>query len=192
MATNTKEVPFTSVGSGKLNVATAGTARPLSDGVIALATASMTDTSIAFVAATASTGPTLTDSNSGFVTAGFTKGMSIRVTGSTSNDGTYRIANVVAGTITLTGETDLTGEAAGDTVTIYENVKIEAVDIHADSGNAGVCYVGNANVSSANGRVLQAEQSISIAVDDLSSIYVDAANNDEDVTFLFGYTRMSR
>lgn len=60
----------------------------------------------------------ITDSNNGFVTAGFVSGDRITVSGSTSNDGTYHLDTVAAGTLTLiTGDT-LTGEAAGDTVSI--------------------------------------------------------------------------
>ena len=75
----------------------------------------MTDTSIAFVD---SDPDTITDSNSGFLTARLRAGDTITVSGSTSNDGTYTIASVVAGTITLDAGDSLTAEAAGDTVTI--------------------------------------------------------------------------
>lgn len=76
--------------------------------------ASLTDTSIAFVDGGAGA-DTITDSNSGFGI--FTAGDIITVSGSTSNDGTYTIVSVVAGTITLaTGV--LTTEAAGANVTV--------------------------------------------------------------------------
>ena len=61
---------------------------------------------------------TITDSGDGFVTAGFMAGDVITITGSTSNNGTYTIATVVAGTITLIGGDSLTGEIAGDDVVI--------------------------------------------------------------------------
>ena len=44
---------------------------------------------------------TVTDSGSGFVTAGFKAGDLITVSGSTSNDGNYTIVTVAAGTLTL-------------------------------------------------------------------------------------------
>ena len=65
---------------------------------------------------------TITDSGNGLVEAGFDAGMHITVDGSTSNDGTYLIDSIVAGTITLDSADTLTDEAAGDTVTIVEAV----------------------------------------------------------------------
>jgi len=64
---------------------------------------------------------TITDSGSGFVTAGFVDGDKITISGSTSNDGDYTIDTVVAGTITLIATDELTTEIAGDNVTIVAN-----------------------------------------------------------------------
>jgi hypothetical protein len=77
--------------------------------------ATITDTSIAFVD---SNPDTITDSNNGFVTAGFQAGQTITVSGSVSNNNTFTIASVVAGTITLVAGDSLTAESAGATVTI--------------------------------------------------------------------------
>ena len=63
---------------------------------------------------------TITDSGNGLVTAGFEAGDHIVVSGSTSNDGTYLAATVVAGTVTLDPADTLTDEVAGDLVTIVE------------------------------------------------------------------------
>jgi len=82
------------------------------------AAASITDTTIAFVD---SNPDTITDSNNGFVTAGFIAGQTITVSGSTSNDGVYTIDTVAAGTITLITSNALTAEAAGDNVTILSS-----------------------------------------------------------------------
>ncbi len=59
---------------------------------------------------------TITDSGNGFGV--FTAGMIITVSGSTSNDGTYTIASVTAGTITLVDGDTLTTESAGANVTV--------------------------------------------------------------------------
>lgn len=59
----------------------------------------------------------ITDSGDGFLTAGFVVGNSITVSGSTSNNGTYVILAVTAGTIEI-ATASLTDESAGDTVTI--------------------------------------------------------------------------
>ncbi len=75
---------------------------------------------IAFVAGTpGSVAPTITDSNSGFVTAGFAAGDSLFVTGSTANSKTFTIGSVTAGTITLIMSNSLTSEVAGPSITIH-------------------------------------------------------------------------
>ena len=61
---------------------------------------------------------TITDSGNGFVIAGFQVGDRITVTGSTSNNGTYTVAGVTAGTITLADSDQLMAESAGASVTI--------------------------------------------------------------------------
>jgi len=58
------------------------------------------------------TANTITDSASGFVTAGFEAGETIIVEGSTSNDGQYLIESVAAGVITLAGSPALIVEPA--------------------------------------------------------------------------------
>lgn len=80
-------------------------------------TPTITAITIAFVDGGAGA-DTITDSGSGFVTAGFKAADLITVSGSTSNDGNYTIVSVVAGTITLATGT-LTAEAAGDSVTVF-------------------------------------------------------------------------
>lgn len=72
----------------------------------------MTDTSIAFVDGGAGN-DSITDTNSGL--AGFEVGDMITVEGSTSNDGTYTILSVAAGTIEVP-TASLTDEIAGDQV----------------------------------------------------------------------------
>ena len=79
------------------------------------ATGTINDTSFAFVN---SNPDTITDSNNGFVAAGFVAGQVITVSGTDLNDGTYTIAVVAVGTLTLSGNDELAVEAAGDDVTI--------------------------------------------------------------------------
>lgn len=88
------------------------------------------DTAVTFVAGetyTASTiaffdnnpaADTITDSAAQFVIEGFVIGDTITITGSTSNNGSYTIAGVTAGTITLDDAGTLVNEAAGASVTI--------------------------------------------------------------------------
>jgi hypothetical protein len=55
---------------------------------------------------------TITDSGNGFITAGFTVGQQLIVTGTTANDGVYTIAGVTAGTLTLSAGDSLADEVA--------------------------------------------------------------------------------
>ena len=72
-------------------------------------------TTIAFVD---SDPDTITDSGSGFVTAGFQSYQQIVVNGSTSNNGIYTAETIAAGTLTLASTDSLTAEVAGDTVRV--------------------------------------------------------------------------
>jgi hypothetical protein len=54
---------------------------------------------------------TITDSNSGFVTAGFSVGEKITITGSQSNDGVYTVGVVTASTITVQEAGSITNES---------------------------------------------------------------------------------
>lgn len=81
----------------------------------------ITDTTIAF----ADTDPdTITDSNNGFVTAGFLKGHIITVTGTTSNNTNFTVASVVAGTLTLVAGDTVTAEGAGASVTLDSTANV--------------------------------------------------------------------
>ena len=62
---------------------------------------------------------TITDTGTGFVTAGFGTTDKIRVIGSASNDGDYQLTNAAAGTLTMATAL-LTAETAGESVTIYQ------------------------------------------------------------------------
>jgi len=75
----------------------------------------MTETTIAFVD---SDPDTITDSGNAFVSNGFLAGEIINVSGSTNNDGDYRVQTVAVGTLTLAGDDALTTEGASASVTI--------------------------------------------------------------------------
>jgi hypothetical protein len=62
---------------------------------------------------------TITDTGTGFVTAGFASTDKIRVIGSASNDGDYQLTNAAAGTLTM-ATASLTAETASESVTIYQ------------------------------------------------------------------------
>lgn len=87
---------------------------------------------------------TITDSGEGFLDAGFVAGQSIVVSGSGSNDGSYTIAEVTAGVITLESTDDLAAEAAGETVTIYTPKKSYLLRIDATAA-AGTGFYGDSH-----------------------------------------------
>lgn len=89
------------------------TAELLVQGLLALFTAHVTGDTLAFVAGTDPQISTITDSASGFVTAGFEEGQTLIIEGSTTNDTvTNQIITIVAaGTLTLTTTEILTSEA---------------------------------------------------------------------------------
>lgn len=61
---------------------------------------------------------TITDSASGFISAGFTVGQKISITGSDDNSGTWTIANLLAGEIELEDNELLVDEAVGGRITM--------------------------------------------------------------------------
>ena len=63
-------------------------------------------------------GDKIVDSNSGFVTGGFSAGMDIRVYGSDNNDDSYRIKTITAGSIQTYDK--MTTETVGNSVTLYQ------------------------------------------------------------------------
>ncbi len=76
---------------------------------------------------------TITDAANDFVTAGLVIGDTVKVTGSTNNDGLYIIDTVTAGTLTLRTMDTLVNESAGAAVTISQQPTIICVDTNNDS-----------------------------------------------------------
>ena len=63
-----------------------------------------------------------------FVAAGFTDGMAIRISGSNADDGLHTIATVTTGTLTLTTNTTVTGETAGNVIYVMEDGNFYSLD----------------------------------------------------------------
>lgn len=61
---------------------------------------------------------TMTDSDSGFVDAGFTDNIDLHIEGSEDNDSIVHVDTVVAGTLTLASGEYLIAESAGETITL--------------------------------------------------------------------------
>jgi len=160
------------------------------------------DTSIAFnnnsgTPPTAATSDTITDSNSGFVSAGFLAGDKVTISGSTSNDGTYEIQTVAAGTLTLNFSGRLTTEIAGDTVTVekFQGIKIEdgvKVVLKAKADNTGEITVAGTAARALNTVTdyfsnyrLSANQGVTLQVKNLDEVWADATVTGEGLEILF-------
>lgn len=135
---------------------------------------------------------TITDSGSGFLTAGFQAGDQITVSGSASNDGTYVIASVVAGTITLLGRNDLTTEAAGATVKITAPKTVPdgiGVTIKAKNANGGVIHVADSSAKALNTSggsfTLRNNESLGLQVVNTDNIWLDTTVSGESVEVIF-------
>lgn len=87
---------------------------------------------------------------------------------------------------TACGSGQQTVESAGTPVQlIATSTPILSVTIKALDDNAGNIYVGGASVSATTGYVLGAGDAVSLDVDDLSDVYIDAANDDDGVSFIY-------
>lgn len=59
-----------------------------------------------------------------------------------------------------------------------------SVTITALTTNAGVIYVGGSGVTSANGYQLTAGSSVSLDINSLGAVWIDAANSGDSITYL--------
>lgn len=135
---------------------------------------------------------TITDSGNGFLVAGFQAGDQITVAGSASNDGTYTVASVAAGTITLLARNDLTTEAAGATVTLTapksvpDGISINIKAKNANTGNITVGYSSATALNTGTGWVsLDNNESIGVQVQNTDTIWLDATVSGEGVECWF-------
>jgi len=135
---------------------------------------------------------TITDSASGLLVAGFQAGDQITVSGSASNDGTYVIASVTAGTITLLGRNDLTTEAAGATVkivapkTVPDGISINIKAKKANTGDITIGYSSDTALNTGTGWMsLDANESIGVQAANIDNIWIDATVSGEGVEVWF-------
>ena len=79
-----------------------------------------------------------------------------------------------------------TVSVAGTAETLASTQECRFVIIYAKAGNTGNVFYGGSNVSSTVGGVLeQARDSGWFQVDNLSKIYIDAANSSDGVSYVF-------
>lgn len=64
------------------------------------------------------------------------------------------------------------------------SLTVKSITIKADGGNGGNIYVGDSSVTSSNGFVLSSGESVSLAIDDVSTVFIDADNSGEGVSWV--------
>jgi hypothetical protein len=179
---------FTNLGelyTGKFLVTASGTPEQLS--------AKKVGATIAFVSGLTGIGKdTITDSVSGFLTAGFQIGDTVAVSGSTSNDGSYKILTVTAGTITLNIVGSLTDEGAAATVKITANKTVPdgiPVVLQAGRTNTGTIYISSSTEKALNtageGKSMVAGDVFSVQASNLNQIWIDSTVSGEGVEIAF-------
>lgn len=95
----------------------------------------------------------------------------------------------VSGTVGITQPTAIaagrtTVTTAGTRVQMASVALVAGVTIKALPTNTGLIYIGGATVSSSNGFILSARESVFIAADNLNRFYVDSSVNGEGVSYL--------
>ena len=135
---------------------------------------------------------TITDSANGFLVAGFQPGDGITVSGSASNDGTYVIDTVTAGTITLLAKEDLVTEAAGAVVKLVASKSVPdgiSVSVKAKNANGGRITVGYSSATALNTAganfSLGNNETISLQVSNIDQIWLDATVSGEGVEVIY-------
>lgn len=135
---------------------------------------------------------TITDTGSNFLVYGFQEGDSITVSGSASNDGTYIVATVSAGTLTLLGKESLTTEAAGSAIKITADKQVPdgvAVTIKAKRANTAQICLADKSEKALNSSVgffsLAPNEAVTLQISKLSQVWVDAEVSLEGVEVIY-------
>lgn len=153
-------------------------------------TKKLISTGIAFVEGGQGVKDTITDTGSDFLNAGFLPGDSITVSGTVSNNGSYTIHAVVAGTITLNSQDDLTAESAGSSFKIVAPVSVPdgvGLRIKARAGNSGNIIVGHSSATALNtgtplaGWALDSSESVELQVSSSDVVWLDTTNSGDIV-----------
>ena len=141
---------------------------------------------------------TITDSASGFLTAGFQAGDFVTVAGSASNDSAtgYEIATVAAGTLTLRKGGVLVATVAGASITLdtLQGLKIEdgvKVTIKSRASNTGVMTLAPTSARAVNTVTgykrhvrFESNQSISVQIKNLKDLWIDSTVSGEGVEII--------
>lgn len=95
-----------------------------------------------------------------------------------------RVDVITPFTPTSSGSGQLNVTTAGTRVQLPSQA-CKAVSIAAKPANTGNVYLGDSSVTSANGRILDAGDTIDLAIDDLSRLYIDADTDGEGISYLW-------
>lgn len=103
--------------------------------------------------------------------------------------GNFPATQPISGTVGITQPTAIssgrtTVTTAGTRVQMASVVLTSGATIKALPTNTGLIYVGNVGVTSANGFILSARESVFIAADNLNRFYIDSSVNGEGVSYL--------
>ena len=86
---------------------------------------------------------------------------------------------------TINGNGVTTVPSPGTAVQLASNTATASITIRALSTNTGRIYVGTSSVSSANGFQLSASETVSLDLNNLNKIYLDADNSSEGVSYIY-------
>jgi len=78
-----------------------------------------------------------------------------------------------------------TVSTAGTRVQLSSSTAIKTVTIRSYASNTGLIYVGDSSVTSANGFQLSPQETVSLDIANLSSIWLDAQNNGDGVSYIY-------
>ena len=74
---------------------------------------------------------------------------------------------------------------AGTAVQLASSNAIKSITIRAKSTNTGIIYVGTSTVSSANGFQLSSQETVSLDIANISTIWIDSSVNGEGVSYIY-------
>lgn len=74
---------------------------------------------------------------------------------------------------------------AGTQVQLAPTNAIKTITVRALASNTGLIYVGTSTVSSANGFQLSPQETVSLDIADISSVWINSQVNGEGVTYVY-------
>lgn len=86
---------------------------------------------------------------------------------------------------TIVGNGKTTVATAGVATQLASSTSIVSVTIRALASNTNKIYVGSASVSSTNGFQLSPQETVSLDINNLSKVYIDADVSGEGVTYIY-------